>query len=298
VAEGLSRRDELARKLLLAAEFCAPDQVEDAVRALSQTGFRLSVLHVLLRRKAITPLEYRMLNMMVGYELRREEDVAFGKFLVGKRLVAEERVAKLLAAQEPYYREGKEFPRLALLLEREKDLTAEKIRQAWVQFAPPPPKSAAPAVPPPRPAAPAAPPPAPSRPELADSESVDLAPCRVVLKTAPARGAGGKPIKVYVVSLGGQLDASNSRRFDLWLQRQLERERPRLVLELSRLQYVNSSGIGILSSSAQAARQEGGDVRLAAVPEKIMSVLSMVGLPQHIKVFASEEAAVASYDGT
>jgi len=69
----------------------------------------------------------------------------------------------------------------------------------------------------------------------------------------------------------------------------------RLVVDLSAVEFVDSSGLGALIGGHKAARAAGGDLRPAAVPEQARVVLSLTTLDRMFRSYATVEEAVAEY---
>jgi len=72
-----------------------------------------------------------------------------------------------------------------------------------------------------------------------------------------------------------------------------------IVLQLDRLDFVDSSGLGALMRLMQAARSKKGDVKLSGVPPNIRKVLEMTNLLSQFETYDSvEEAITAAYLGS
>lgn len=72
-----------------------------------------------------------------------------------------------------------------------------------------------------------------------------------------------------------------------------------VVLQMDRLDFVDSSGLGALMRLMQAARGRGGDVKLSGVPPKIQKVLQLTHLSSLFEMYDSiEEAITAAYLGS
>ena len=69
----------------------------------------------------------------------------------------------------------------------------------------------------------------------------------------------------------------------------------RVVLDMSELQFVDSSGLGALLSLLRRLSSEGGDLRLAGVTPSVAALLSLVRLDQIIGIHESSEEAVRSF---
>ena len=69
-----------------------------------------------------------------------------------------------------------------------------------------------------------------------------------------------------------------------------------VVVDLSKVSLMNSSGLGMLISGMVAMRNAGGDLRLAALPDRISVILSTTRMNKVFKQFPTVEEALASYD--
>ncbi len=65
----------------------------------------------------------------------------------------------------------------------------------------------------------------------------------------------------------------------------------RLVVDLSAVETIDSSGLGALISGLKAARQGGGDLRISAPSEQAMAVLELTNLNRVLKVADSPDSA-------
>lgn len=65
----------------------------------------------------------------------------------------------------------------------------------------------------------------------------------------------------------------------------------RLVVDLSAVETIDSSGLGALISGLKAARQGGGDLRIASPSEQAMAVLELTNLNRVLKTSDSADSA-------
>ncbi|WP_079178779.1 STAS domain-containing protein [Streptomyces humi] len=82
---------------------------------------------------------------------------------------------------------------------------------------------------------------------------------------------------IRVVTLSGEIDHDTGDT----LRRALETSgvpRPRTVVDLHQVTFMDSSGINIFIAAHRALSEAGGWLRLAAVNESVMRTLSIVGL--------------------
>lgn len=69
-----------------------------------------------------------------------------------------------------------------------------------------------------------------------------------------------------------------------------------VVIDLSKVKFMNSSGLGMLISGMTTMRNSGGDLRLANAADRIQSLLIITKLITVFKHFDSVDEAVASYE--
>ena len=65
-----------------------------------------------------------------------------------------------------------------------------------------------------------------------------------------------------------------------------------IILDLSSVQYVDSSGVGALVGLLTSVRSAGGDLRLAGVNDRVKKVLQITHLVDIFKIHASVDDAV------
>ena len=68
-----------------------------------------------------------------------------------------------------------------------------------------------------------------------------------------------------------------------------------VVVDLSKMKFMNSSGLGMLISAMTTMRNAGGDLRLAKVADRIQSLLVITKLITVFKHYESVEEAAKSY---
>ncbi len=69
-----------------------------------------------------------------------------------------------------------------------------------------------------------------------------------------------------------------------------------VIVDLGKVSFMNSSGLGMLISGMTTMRNAGGDLRLANVADRIQSLLVITKLITVFKHYESVDEAVGSYD--
>jgi len=67
-----------------------------------------------------------------------------------------------------------------------------------------------------------------------------------------------------------------------------------VVIDMAALEFVDSSGLGALVGALKSARVAGGDLRIAAVPEAVQTVLHLTNLDRVLRDYPTPGSA---FDG-
>ena len=79
------------------------------------------------------------------------------------------------------------------------------------------------------------------------------------------------------------------------LQSLLHQGKKNVLLNLAKVSYVDSAGLGALVSAYTTMTREGGTLKLANVTKKLQDLLSITKLLTVFDTFESEDEAVRSY---
>ncbi|HDQ46238.1 MAG TPA: anti-sigma factor antagonist [bacterium] len=101
--------------------------------------------------------------------------------------------------------------------------------------------------------------------------------------------------RVSVVSLKGYLDAHTASDFEDVLQKLVDEDRVRIVVNLRDLHYISSAGLGVFMGFIENVRQREGDIKLAEMSEKVYRVFDLLGFPVLYEIFDSEAEAIQKY---
>jgi len=101
---------------------------------------------------------------------------------------------------------------------------------------------------------------------------------------------------VHVFELSGSLDIATSPSVRAALIDMSERGDHRLIVDLTQLEFLDSTGLGALIGGQRRAKEFDGEVRLVAKEGQILRLLRITGLLNVFAVYPTLEAAVS--DGT
>lgn len=100
---------------------------------------------------------------------------------------------------------------------------------------------------------------------------------------------------VTLVTITGSLDALTAPDLGAALSHAIAQGQTNLVVNLAGLEYTSSAGLRVLLNGVKEARQNGGDLRLAAMQSGVNKVLVLSGFTSILKSFAEVNAAIASF---
>ena len=98
-----------------------------------------------------------------------------------------------------------------------------------------------------------------------------------------------------VATIVGNVDTVTAGDLLTALQGAIADGHARLVGDMSGVGYTSSAGLRALLGAMKEARQNGGDLRLAAVGDKVLKVLQLSGFTSILRLYPDVDAALASY---
>ncbi|MBI4232561.1 STAS domain-containing protein [Candidatus Peregrinibacteria bacterium] len=84
--------------------------------------------------------------------------------------------------------------------------------------------------------------------------------------------------KVRVIKIMGSLDACNIPHVEEALHSYIEEGIGHLVVNLKKLEYISSGGIGTLVKFAKELKSKKGSLKIVELPKKIQGVLNTLGI--------------------
>ena len=100
---------------------------------------------------------------------------------------------------------------------------------------------------------------------------------------------------VNVIYLSGRLDAYAANDVEKKLDSLIASQQVYLVVNLSGLEYISSSGLRVLLAGIKRVKKEHGDIRLACLQPYVKEVFDIAGFTQLFQMFDKEEDAVNSF---
>ncbi len=102
---------------------------------------------------------------------------------------------------------------------------------------------------------------------------------------------------VVILSLHGMLDAHTTPEMEKAFEELIENKRFKAVVNLKKLQYISSAGLGVFMAFVETMRENGGDIVFCETTEKIYDVFDLLGFPALYEFYKTEEEAINKFNG-
>jgi anti-sigma B factor antagonist len=98
---------------------------------------------------------------------------------------------------------------------------------------------------------------------------------------------------VAVVSALGEVDVFSAPGLDAELDAQIAAGNARLVVDLSEVAFLDSTGLGVLVKALKHAREADGWLHLVVTSDRIRKIFEITGLDASIPIFDTAQDAIA-----
>ena len=102
------------------------------------------------------------------------------------------------------------------------------------------------------------------------------------------------PGQINRIAPQGRLDAVTVPALEAVIDEQLAARHFRLIIDLSDVAYISSSGLRALLRARRQAQTNSGDVVLCAMNERVTEVFEMIGFNTLFRIFATAAEAAAA----
>ena len=97
-----------------------------------------------------------------------------------------------------------------------------------------------------------------------------------------------------VLPLEGEIDLHVSPRIAASLAAMIEEQPKQLVVDLSRVSYIDSSGLAVLIEAMQNVAQYDGKFALSGLQDSVRPIFEIARLDQVFRIFPDVDAALAA----
>lgn len=98
---------------------------------------------------------------------------------------------------------------------------------------------------------------------------------------------------IRLIKLNGALDMNGTYSIEIQFVRHCQGENVRLLVDLSKVNYISSIGIPLLVNTAKSVASRGGKLALLNPQDNVLKVLDLVGVPGIIPIHTSMDSSIA-----
>jgi len=101
--------------------------------------------------------------------------------------------------------------------------------------------------------------------------------------------------KIVVLDIVGEIDLYNAPDIKETIKKCISEGNTQIIINLDKVSYIDSSGIGVLISSLTNLKKIGGGLKIINVYAPILKVFKMTKLDKFFDIFETEEKAMTSF---
>ncbi len=101
--------------------------------------------------------------------------------------------------------------------------------------------------------------------------------------------------KVAILDINGEIDLYNAPEIKSKIGELMESGKSDIIINLEKVSYIDSSGIGVLISSLSSLKKAGGSLKIINVFASVRKVFELTKLTSFFDIYDSEDNAMNSY---
>jgi anti-sigma B factor antagonist len=101
--------------------------------------------------------------------------------------------------------------------------------------------------------------------------------------------------ELSILSIEGFLDAHTAPILEKEIDDLVENKNFKIIIDFSKLEYISSAGLGVFMSQIEHIRNNGGDLKLTEMQEKVFSVFDLLGFPMLFDVTQKKDDAINNF---
>jgi anti-sigma B factor antagonist len=100
---------------------------------------------------------------------------------------------------------------------------------------------------------------------------------------------------VFRVAMPQKVDIDNAKDLWVYLSTLISGGALKIFVDLKKVEYIDSAGIGVLINTAKMIRIKKGDIVLANIADDVRSIFKVINLENFIKIYNTEVEAINSF---
>ena len=102
--------------------------------------------------------------------------------------------------------------------------------------------------------------------------------------------------KVVILDIQGEIDLYNAPEIKDTMQKLIEAQKYSIIINLEKVSYIDSSGIGALISGLSNLKKYQGSLKIINVYASVKKVFELTKLTSFFEIYDSEEEAISKFN--
>lgn len=99
-----------------------------------------------------------------------------------------------------------------------------------------------------------------------------------------------------VIEVGGEVDVYTAPKLRESIVSAVDGGHNRLIVDVEKVDFLDSTGLGVLVGSLKRVRAEGGSLDIVCTHERILKIFDITGLDKVFGLHATVDAAIAAHN--
>jgi anti-sigma B factor antagonist len=100
---------------------------------------------------------------------------------------------------------------------------------------------------------------------------------------------------IFLLELSGRLDATCSGQLKDTVSAMIDAQKIKILIDLSAVNFIDSSGLGILVGCMRSATKAGGKLKITSLQESPQKLFEVTRLDRVFEIFDSRDSAIKSF---
>ncbi|WP_420316789.1 STAS domain-containing protein [Ekhidna sp.] len=101
---------------------------------------------------------------------------------------------------------------------------------------------------------------------------------------------------IHLIKVDGEIDAGSSIYLDDAIKSAMEQGEKKIIVDLSRLDYISSAGLGVFISHLDEFKLKEIKLTLFGINETVRQVFEILGLEKLLTIVENKEGAISSFN--
>ena len=108
----------------------------------------------------------------------------------------------------------------------------------------------------------------------------------------------GQREAITIVELIGDLDLGTLKVAKETIQKELDQDKKFFLIDLAKVGYIDSSGLGFLIGSLKKVRERQGDLKIARLNAYMLGIFKLLNLHEVLEVYDDFDTALEAFAGS